>query len=244
MHLVFHVKQPHRNKSSNSELIEEVKAELSALRELTIQHGLTFDDQQYERMLAFLHLLLEWNRAFNLVSRADEPRIVTRHVAESIGILLLAEMRDATAVLDIGSGGGFPAVPMNILRPDVFFTLVESNGKKASFLKNVGMKLSLQNYLVYQKRIESLRPGELRQQSQVTARAVADLSVLWGWAVEYLAPGGVLLSIKGGEASKEVDSVSRLETVGGVSITAFPGWLNIDKSRFVISVKKKREFES
>jgi 16S rRNA G527 N7-methylase RsmG len=101
------------------------------------------------------------------------------------------------------------------------------------------MKLSVQNYVVYEKRIESLRKEELRQQTQVTARAVAELSVLWSWAVEYLAPGGVLLSIKGGEASKEIKSVSRLETVGDISITAFPGWLNIDKSRFVISVKKK-----
>jgi len=220
-------------------ILPKLESDLAKLRQLASAWGLGFDDASYESMRGFVRLLLEWNHSINLVSRQDEHRIVTRHIAESIGLLTLIDLPYAQLVMDIGSGGGFPAIPMKILRPDLSVTLVESNGKKAAFLKNVGTKLLLQGYQVIHKRIEAVNKDSVPPQFLITARALADLPVLWRWAAAHLATGGQLLAIKGGDANREIEAVADSQDVAEVIMLTFPEWLNIEKSRNAIMVKKK-----
>jgi 16S rRNA (guanine527-N7)-methyltransferase len=201
--------------------------------------GLAFDERQFEKMLFFVNLLIDWNRSFNLISRSDEAKIVSRHIAESLGMLIVTAPPASCRIMDIGSGGGFPAVPMKIIRPDLQFTLVESNGKKARFLRNVVMKLALENLSVFEGRVEYLMPEERHGYSLMTARAVTGLPQLWKWSSAHLIPGGKLMAIKGGDISNEIAALSGLDDLREIATLKFPDRLNIEKSRVVISLSRK-----
>jgi 16S rRNA (guanine527-N7)-methyltransferase len=231
------VKQSAKNKAASLGISKKLENDLAGLRDLAAAHGVVIDDNQFEKMLSFIELLQRWNRSINLISRGEAERIVNRHVAESVALLALAEPTQSALVMDIGSGGGFPAIPMKILRPDMILTLVESNGKKAAFLRNIGIKLCLEDYCVKEGRMELL-PSE-SSFSIITARAVAELGVLWTWATNHLIQGGRLLAIKGGNVAEELESLREFGNISKISTIEFPGWLNIDKSRFVISLDKK-----
>ena len=232
------MKQPALNNSSKSGILPQLESELYNLQKLAIGNNLLFDDEKRRKMVGYIELLLEWNRSFNLIARGDEERIVTRHIVESVGLLIIADPPHSCLVMDVGSGGGFPAVPIKILRPDLRMTLVESNGKKASFLKNVGMGLSLHDYSVLDSRIENLTPSAILKQFLVMARAVAGLAVLWKWTSKHLLSGGKLMAIKGNDA-EEIETASKAGEISEISTTPFPAWLNIEKSRVVISIVKK-----
>ncbi len=229
------MKQPRQNNQKTPGIPQRLSSELWDFQQLLRSRGLEFSDDQLEQMVGYLQLLLKWNQSFNLISRGDEGRIVSRHIVESIGLLVVADAALGSLVVDVGSGGGFPAIPIKILRPDLKMTLVESNGKKASFLKNVGAKLSLRDCSVLDKRIENLTRKDIPEQDLVIARAVADLPLLWNWTSKHLRSEGKLAVIKGLD-QKEIDSVSEATVI---STTLFPAWLNIEKSRLVISIKKK-----
>jgi 16S rRNA (guanine527-N7)-methyltransferase len=220
-------------------LIEKLEADLSQLRDLTVACGLVFDDIQLEKMCSFMSLLLEWNRSINLISRGEAERLVGRHIAESVGLLVLADLPLSARVMDVGSGGGFPAIPMKILRPDISFTLTESNRKKAAFLRNVGIKLSLRDYFVNDQRVEMTPLANSLPYAVITARAVAELGILWRWTENQLLNGGRLLAIKGGSMEEEIEALREAENISEVLTIEFPKWLNIEKSRFVIAVRKK-----
>lgn len=232
------MKQPVSNNLSKAGILPKLVSELSKLQQLAKSNNLAFDDAQLKQMFGYVELLLKWNRSFNLISHGDQERIVSRHVAESVGLLIIAAPPPSCSVMDIGSGSGFPAVPIKILRPDLRLTLVESNGKKVSFLRNVGVSLSLHDYWVLDKRIENLSRDEIPAQLLVTARAVADLTSLWKWTSKFIPAGGRLLSIKG-EDRNEIDLAAQAPDVLEISTTPFPSWLNSEKSRFVISIVKK-----
>lgn len=198
-----------------------------------------FEDSRWQKLARFVDLLVLWNRRLNLVSRADTARIVSRHVLESIGLLLVAAPLQNSTVMDVGSGGGFPGVPMKILRPDLELTLAESSGKKARFLMTVGEELALERYSVRQCRVETIAGTEVAPQALVTARAVAELSKLWTWTNKLLAPAGRLCAIKGGAVSSELASLSDQDDRLKVSVERFPEWLGIESCRFVVIVHKQ-----
>lgn len=213
-------------------------SELRDLQRLSRSNDIEFSDTRLEQMVGYIQLLLKWNRSFSLISRGDENRIVSRHIAESIGLLIIANPALSSLVIDVGSGGGFPALPIKMMRPDLKMTLVESNGKKASFLKNVGISLSLFDYSVLNKRIENLTEDDVSGPLIIVARAVADLPVLWKWTSKHLLSGGKLMAIKGNDA-EEIETASKAADISEISTTPFPAWLNIDKSRVVITIVKK-----
>jgi len=213
--------------------------ELKFLRDNCTRNGFHFDEEHYNKLAHFIEFLLEWNQAYNLISRRDEPNIVTRHIVESLGVLVVLAIPKDSLVLDVGSGAGFPAVPMKILRPDLQFTLFESNGKKVSFLKNVAFKLGLSGFAVHERRVESVKQNEIPAQSFVTARSVAKLHILWKWTRDLLEPQGSLLAMKGGDVGSEISLMSNFDDVLMISTFTFPDWLAIERSRLLVGVKKK-----
>lgn len=177
----------------------------------------------------YLWLVLEWNKRGNLISRADEERIVERHVLDSI---LLVERVDRIApksILDLGSGGGFPAIPLLILRPKLSVTLLESRRMKALFLIKALTDLGIERSRVWCQRIERIaelpaadpeadevqagppRVSELDGPSTrpsfdlVTARAVSRLHQLAHWIAPVVRPGGDLLTYKGSRIDEELE---------------------------------------
>lgn len=151
------------------------------------------------RLERFLDLFLRWNARINLASGNDPAVIQQRHVADSLQLLGLIPDGEG-ALIDLGSGGGFPGLVLAITlgRP---IHLVESDRRKAAFLQTVVGELSLRHVTVHPLRIEALR---LPPASVVTARALASLEVLLPWASRLLAPGGVAIFPKGRTAAEEL----------------------------------------
>lgn len=159
-----------------------------------------------EKLGAYLALLLAMNERVNLTAITTPIDAWSRHGLDAWTLLPhLASIADGAAVLDIGSGGGVPAIPLAIARPGLRFTLVESTKKKAQFLADVAEALALENVSVKAERAESFaRPPFLQSFDAITARAVAKVDELLPWTVPFAKPGAKLLFIKGARADEEI----------------------------------------
>jgi len=164
---------------------------------------ITADEES--KLARYLGMLFAANERFNL-TRIDRESAWSRHVVDSLTLLgPLASAEGAESAIDIGSGGGLPAIPLAIARPDIGFTLLESTGKKARFLEAVARRLGLANVAVVNDRAERAARTGLREAFDVaTSRAVGALDDLALWSVPFLKIGGVMLAIKGARAAEEI----------------------------------------
>lgn len=168
--------------------------------------------EQIEQLQKYITLLLEWNQRINLISPNDEDRIAERHILESLAVLSAWPFPENTSVLDLGSGAGFPGIPLKIMRPDLTMTLLESRQKKTLFLGAAVRELLLPNCRVVNARAEDLVKTSGEKFSIVIARAVADLKTLWNWSKPLLTKGGVLLAMKGGELGEELQTLKKFDS--------------------------------
>lgn len=151
-------------------------------------------------LLAYLGLLLRWNRSYNLTAVRDPRQMVVRHLLDSLSMHPFAARGEALA--DLGSGPGLPGIPLAIALPRLQVTLVESNGKKARFLREAVRTLGLANARVAETRAEALdEPGRY---DLLTARALDSLAGILAVGGHLLAPGGRLLAMKGVEPADEI----------------------------------------
>jgi 16S rRNA (guanine527-N7)-methyltransferase len=168
---------------------------------------IAFDDGDLERLGRYLALLLEANRHFNLTAVKDADEAWMKHIYDSLTLLPFVSA-EARTVIDLGSGGGLPGMPLAIALPQIQFTLLEATGKKARFLQQTAAALGLSNVAVINDRAETLgrdREHHREHYDIVTARAVGRLPVLVELAVPLLRIGGHLLAIKGARAAEEID---------------------------------------
>lgn len=158
------------------------------------------------RLGDYLGRMLAMNEHVNLTAIKDAEGAWERHVLDALTLLpLLADVPSGARLVDIGSGGGIPGLPLAIARPDLQVTLVEATKKKASFLSAVSAAMELTNVTVRAERAEELDRGELRGAFDVvTARAVARLITLAPLTLPFARPGGLVLLIKGQRAEEEL----------------------------------------
>jgi len=154
--------------------------------------ALDLDDGQLARLVAHLDLLDDWNTRFNLTAIRDRPSQLTKHLLDSLTVLPFLQ---GERIADVGSGAGFPGIPLAIVDPHRHFSLIESTGKKCRFLEHVRDALQLKNVEVVQSRAESYKP-EVRFDT-VIARAVGPLGGLVKVAGPLVVGGGRLLAMKG-----------------------------------------------
>ncbi|MDZ7725506.1 MAG: 16S rRNA (guanine(527)-N(7))-methyltransferase RsmG [candidate division KSB1 bacterium] len=181
-------------------------------------------------MYQFVNIFERWQARTKLVSSADVENIVSKHISESIQFMS-PEFVDFKAVLDIGSGGGFPGIPMAVLRPDCSFVLVDSKRLKTLFLQEAVELMEIKNVEVVCSRVEKLCFERSGQFDVVTARAVADLKTLWMWSEPLLKPTGVLLAQKGGEIDREVEGLPETCIVKKQAVFE-------DKTKVLLIIKK------
>ncbi len=123
-----------------------------------LELGVELSAQQHEQLLAYLALLIKWNKAYNLTAVRDPNEMVSRHLLDSLSVVpFVTEAGDNW--LDVGSGGGMPGIPLAILFPERQFTLLDSNGKKTRFLTQVKLELKLANLQVIHSRVEEFVPS-------------------------------------------------------------------------------------
>lgn len=150
------------------------------------------DDGLSDRLLAYLELLVKWNRAFNLSAVREPEEMVSRHLLDSLAILPWITGR---RLLDVGSGAGLPGIPLALARPELPVVLLDSNGKKARFLRQVRLELKLPNVEVIDARVEAYSPPE--PFDMITSRAFSQLKDFLLLTKPLLAPDGRWLAMKG-----------------------------------------------
>ena len=168
--------------------------------------GLALSQAQQQQLTQYLSLLLKWNRAFNLTAVRDPSDMVSRHLLDSLSILTLLQ---GTRILDVGTGPGLPGIPLAIARPDSTFVLLDSNGKKTRFVRQVKMQLTLQNVEVIQGRVEAYRshiPFDT-----LVCRAFAPLQKILSLTSHLLSEQALLLAMKG---TLRDEKISLLKQVG------------------------------
>lgn len=173
----------------------------------------SLDDKKIWQLQQFISLLKSWNTRTNLVSKNDAPRLVSKHVYESLEIERNSLLSSPGRVLDLGAGAGFPGVPLAILHSEKSFTLLDSRRVKSLFLQEVADVCQLTNVKVVNERVENFHPSPSENFNFVLARAVASLDVLWGWSSPILCHGGQLIAVKGGDVQKEIDALSLVKRV-------------------------------
>lgn len=181
--------------------------------------GMPLNDAQLAQFAQYADLLRAWNAHTNVTAIATPEAIYRRHFLDSLSLALV--WGDAPQqLIDIGSGGGFPGVPLKILRPELQLTLVDSVGKKTAFLEQLVKTLGLQQVRVLTARIEALGrdPAERERYDVVTARAVAELRVLVEYALPLARVGGRVLAPKGAAAAAEIAAAERaVALLGGAT---------------------------
>jgi 16S rRNA (guanine527-N7)-methyltransferase len=162
--------------------------------------ALHLDAALAEPLTRYLALLLRWNAAYNLTAIRDPREMVTKHLLDSLAMAPFVAALPSLA--DLGTGAGLPGIPLAIATPGLQVTLVESNGKKARFMREALRTLGLGNAEVAESRIEALdRPGQF---AAITARALATLPQILALGGHLLAPDGVLLAMKGARPDDEI----------------------------------------
>ena len=146
------------------------------------------------KLAAYLALLAKWNRTYNLTAIREPERMVTHHALDSLAIVPALPSR-AIRVLDVGSGGGLPGIPIAIARPDAEVVMIDSSGKKATFLAQAAIELPLANASSVASRVEDYAPA--RPFDVVVSRAFADLATFARLARKHVAPDGALYAMKG-----------------------------------------------
>jgi 16S rRNA (guanine527-N7)-methyltransferase len=174
--------------------------------------GIEFDVDDVDQLANYLDLLLETNKQFNLTGIKEPEDAWTKHILDSLSLIPSLTKEGVEHVVDVGSGGGLPGIPLAITMPDVTFTLVETTKKKAMFLSDVVEQLGLNNVTVIAERAENLatKDGGFRDIADaVIARAVGPLNVLLELTVPFAKVGGVVLAIKGERAPIEIEDARK-----------------------------------
>ena len=139
--------------------------------------GVELNEQQHAQLLAYLALLIKWNKAYNLTAVRNPDEMVSRHLLDSLSIL--AHVGDSASWLDVGSGGGMPGIPLAIMFPDKQVTTLDSNGKKTRFQTQVKLELKLDNLQVVHSRVESFKPAQ--PFAGIVSRAFSSLEDFANW---------------------------------------------------------------
>jgi len=170
------------------------------LKELKLQ----LSELAQQQLLAYLKLLQQWNRVYNLTAIRDLEQMVSQHLLDSLSV---APYLSGDNILDVGSGAGLPGIPLAIYFPHKQFTLLDSNGKKTRFLKQVIAELKLKNVSVIQARVEKFKPDPLFD--TVISRAFSALGQFISQTEQCLKTGGVWLAMKGRLDEEELEALNR-----------------------------------
>ena len=211
----------------------------SNIIEIAHANRLELSQQQIEQLDRFAHLLLEWNGKVNLISRKDEANIFTRHILHSLTLAMpnvVESIPQNATVLDLGTGGGLPGIPLKIVRPDLKMILCDSIQKKVVAVSVMISELKLTDAKAVWSRAADLpKNGVTEKFDVVVTRAVAPLEDLVQWTRSQLKPATRMLALKGGDRQDEIASCRKL--AGVRSVTESPLDL-IGYSEFVADEKK------
>lgn len=176
--------------------------------EIVLKYFDEFTETQTKQFEMLGELYKDWNEKINVISRKDIDSLYERHILHSLAIAAICNFDNGAQVVDIGTGGGFPGIPLAIFFPEVEFLLSDSIGKKIKVVQEVAAAIGLKNVTAVHKRVEEIKG---RTFDYAVSRAVAPLGELWKWIHPVIRPGqksddlpNGLICLKGGDLKKEI----------------------------------------
>lgn len=206
--------------------------------------GIEISQKQAEQFYKYMELLLEWNEKMNLTAITDPEEVILKHFIDSLTII--PYLKEADTVLDIGTGAGFPGIPLKILEENKKFTLLDSLNKRIIFLQTVINELELKNIQAIHGRAEEFVSKEREASDIVTSRAVARLNVLLEYMLPFVKVGGRCICMKSFEIEEELKEAKKsIEILGGeiekIDEITLP---NTDIKRKIVIIKKVKNTPS
>jgi len=180
--------------------------------------NITLTEDMLDKFMKYKDMLLSWNEKINLTAITDEKEIMIKHFADCISIGSEIEFKNGVSVIDVGTGAGFPGVPVKIAFPDIKITLLDSLNKRINFLNELVGELGLEGVSCIHSRAEDGgQNSELREKFDFCiSRAVANLAVLSEYCLPFVKLGGTFVSLKGPDASEEVkEAETAVKKLGG-----------------------------
>jgi 16S rRNA (guanine527-N7)-methyltransferase len=179
--------------------------------EIILKYFPSLTSKQQAQFSALSSLYNDWNEKINVISRKDMDHLYERHILHSLGIAKVISFKDQTSILDVGTGGGFPGIPLAILFPECQFHLVDSIAKKIKVVQEISEAIELKNIKAEQARAEQLQ----EQYDFVVSRAVTDIKEFYGWIRNKFLKGGHntldngILYLKGGDLTEELKDLKK-----------------------------------
>lgn len=217
--------------------MEEKKLLVDCLNELNIE----VEEIKIDKLIEFMEYLLEANKYINLTSITDKRDFVLKHIVDSLIMLDHDSVFDHIKVLDVGTGGGFPGIPLKILYPHIDITLMDSVGKKLKFIEQAAEKLKLQVNLVHERAENFGRNIKSREKYDIViSRAVANMQTLGELCLPLVKVGGIMIASKGPKCQEEIDLAKHaIEILGGKVISVSNIIIPIAQlERNIVKIKK------
>jgi len=209
------------------------------------EYGIELAETQTAAFETYYKLLIEWNEKINLTAITDPQEVAVKHMIDSLTCLDPVYFPKDCSVIDVGTGAGFPGIPIRLLRPDVKLTLLDSLQKRLKFLQEVVDKVGIEKVSLIHSRAEDAGHSKgLREKYQVAvSRAVARLNVLCEYCLPLVAVGGYFIALKGAQFQNEVEDAKEAIKVLGGEITdvrnvKLPG---LEDVRAIIYIKKVKQ---
>ena len=180
--------------------------------------GVTLNETQKEQFIKFYELLVEWNKVMNLTGITEYEEVNEKHFVDSLSIVKAIDMNQVESLIDIGTGAGFPGIPLKIAFPHIKVVLLDSLNKRINFLNAVIRELGLENIETIHGRAEDFaKQAEYREQFDLcVSRAVANLATLSEYCIPYVKKDGMFVPYKSGEIDEEVEqSKKAIHVLGG-----------------------------
>jgi len=182
--------------------------------------NIELSELQYKQFELYYEMLAEWNKVMNLTAITKYDEVVIKHFADSLSIVKVYDMKQNLRVLDMGTGAGFPGIPLKIVFPQLEIVLLDSLNKRIKFLNEVIQRLELSGIAAIHGRAEDYaRQREYREAFDLcVSRAVANLAILSEYCIPYIRVGGIFVAYKSGEVDKEVDNSRKIVDILGGSV--------------------------
>ena len=204
--------------------------------------GLMLGEHQVQQFCRFEEMLLETNKVMNLTAITDPGEVAVKHMADSLSCYDETYFPEGASLLDLGTGAGFPGVPLAIFRPDLTVTFFDSLQKRLNFLRDVCRETGLGQVAFLHGRAEEMAHQEAYRErfDLVTSRAVARLSILREWALPYVRRDGLFIALKGAQYEEEIKEASKaLRILGGTLEEVRPVTLpGLSDKRAVLYIRK------
>lgn len=180
--------------------------------------NLELSEKQYEQFIKYMRLVQEWNEKINLTAITEDEEFIKKHFIDCIKAFKSKAIAEAHTIIDVGTGAGFPGMPIAIMHPTAKITLLDSLNKRINYLNIVVRELGLKNVTTIHSRAEDgARKQELREKFDVaTSRAVANMAVLSEFCMPYVRKGGYFVALKGPSIDEELKNAGNaIKTLGG-----------------------------